>query len=503
LRLSWDKNLAERNHKEKIMTQVKFNQLGLSDILLDALTKKGFENPTPIQAETIPLMLSGDQDVIGLAQTGTGKTAAFGLPIIDKIESNKGHVQAIVVAPTRELAIQVCNELNALKGQKRMSIIPIYGGAPIYTQKRQLKDGADIVVGTPGRLIDHIKSKNLNLKNVDYLVLDEADEMLTGGFVEEIEMILAKTNEDRKTLLFSATMPPMILKLTSKYMKNPITIKAKTETLATTLTEQSYFEVRESDKLHALCRVIDIEDSFYGLVFCKTKRDVDSVKDALVRNGYQAESMHGDLSQGQRESVLRKFRSKIVKILVVTDVASRGLDISGLSHVVNFAIPQDPESYVHRIGRTGRAGQSGTAITFVTPNEFRKMKYIQNVAKTKIEKRDIPSADKVIDLKKERIKRNIESTMKSSVDKDYFELADDILAEGESRVILASILKLAYEKDLSKKNHAEIKKVFASNDNYGGRSNNRNGGGRHRNGNYQGRPKNQGYGKSKNRRFAR
>ena len=335
------------------MTTTTFKELGLSDEILEALEKKGFKTPTHIQEKTIPLMLSYDGDIIGQAQTGTGKTAAFGLPIIEKLSTNANHIQALVLTPTRELTLQVCKELQDLKGNKSLRTTPIYGGQSISNQIQQLKRGTDIVVGTPGRLIDHLKGKKIDLSQIKYLVLDEADEMLTSGFVEEIEFILSKTNPERKTLLFSATMPAPILKLAKNYMNDYKIVEAKKETLATTLTTQQYYELRESDKLEALCRIIDVEADFYGLIFCRTKRDVDTITEKLIHRGYSAEAMHGDLSQFQRERVLGKFRKRICSVLVVTDVASRGLDISGLSHVINYALPQDAESYVHRVGRTG------------------------------------------------------------------------------------------------------------------------------------------------------
>lgn len=392
---------------EEVKTEeLTFKELGLSETILTALEKKGFEKPSEIQAKTIPHMLSQTGDLIGQAQTGTGKTAAFGLPIIDQLSPTKEHIQALVLTPTRELTIQVANELYELKGEKPLKITPIYGGQSITKQIQQLRKANDIVVGTPGRLIDHLKGKKIDLSHVKYIVLDEADEMLTTGFLEDIEFILSKTNENKQTLLFSATMPEPILNLSKKYMKDVTTIKIKKKTLATTLTEQIYFEVRESNKLEALCRIIDVEDAFYGLIFCRTKRDVDTITEKLIHRGYDAEAMHGDLSQFQRERVLNKFRKKICTVLVVTDVASRGLDITGLSHVINFALPQDVESYVHRIGRTGRAGKSGTAITFITPSEFRKIVHIQRATKTEMKKGNIPDVPTVIETKKKRLTKN-------------------------------------------------------------------------------------------------
>jgi len=439
------------------MSKITFKSFGLSDTILAALEKKGFEQPTQIQAETIPLMMSDERDIIGQAQTGTGKTAAFGLPIIEKLDPTTKHVQALVLTPTRELTIQVSAELHALKGSKPLKITPIYGGQSMEKQIQQLRRANDIIVGTPGRLIDHLKRKILDLSHVKYVVLDEADEMLNSGFIEDIELILSKTNPDRKTLLFSATMPSQIQRLAQKYMKETVTIKANKETLATALTEQIYFEVREYDKLEALCRIIDVEDGFYGLIFCRTKRDVDTITEKLNNRGYDADAMHGDLSQFQRERVLGKFRKKTSTILVVTDVASRGLDITGLSHVINFALPQDPESYIHRVGRTGRAGKTGTAITFITPAEYRKLTYIQRIAKTDIKKSEIPNIQTIISTKKNRVKASIEKTIEESVENDYIDFAEALLDTYNPKEALAGVLKVAFESEFSEEGYTEIR----------------------------------------------
>ena len=435
---------------------ITFKDLGLSEDLLAGLTKKGFEKPTPIQAAVIPILLEKAQDVIGQAQTGTGKTAAFGLPILDRLKPTSNSIQALILTPTRELTIQVSDELHSLKGNKNVKITPIYGGQSIEKQIAQLRKPNDIIVGTPGRLIDHLKRGKLNLENIDYLILDEADEMLNGGFIEDIEWILDKSNSNRTTLLFSATMPKSVLTLAEKYMKNFKKIEVEKETLDKALTEQLYFEVREKDKLEALCRMIDVEEDFYGLIFCRTKRDVDTVCEKLVNRGYDAESMHGDLSQFQRERVLNKFRKKVCSVLVVTDVASRGLDISGLSHVINFALPQDAESYVHRIGRTGRAGQSGTAITFITPTEYRRLTYIKRVTKAEIKKGAIPTVETIIESKKKRLKEKIQQSTESEMKPDYIQLAEELLALLSPKEALAGVLKVAFEEELSQANYTTI-----------------------------------------------
>jgi len=421
-----------------------FEALGLSPVLIKALRKKGFERPTPIQAEAIPLMLSGEKDIMGLAATGTGKTAAFGLPVIDRLERNPNHVQALIIAPTRELALQVSRELNELKGDKDLRIVPVYGGQSIMPQKKALKQGADIVVGTPGRLIDHMKSKTLKLSDIRYFVLDEADEMLTGGFIEEVEEIFEKVNPDCTTLLFSATMPKAVEKLSKKYMQDAVRISVKKEEEDHSKIEQSYIEVKASNKPSALCQTIDMNPGFYGFVFCRTKREVEELYQFMLKNGYAAEAMHGDLSQKQREIVLKKFREKTVHVLVVTDVASRGLDISDLTHVINYHIPQDPESYTHRVGRTGRAGQTGTAISFVTASESRKLKAIQRVVKTQIVKANLPSVEDIMEMKLQRLRSDIQVASEKRTSEKYLKFAAEILEDLDPELAVATLLKMNY-----------------------------------------------------------
>ncbi|PKL13993.1 MAG: RNA helicase, partial [Spirochaetae bacterium HGW-Spirochaetae-6] len=318
-----------------------FEALGLSAETIKALALKGFEEPTPIQEKTIPLLLAGGRNLIGQAQTGTGKTAAFGLPLIEKIAPDERDVQALILVPTRELAIQVAEEISSFKGKRRLQILPVYGGQSIDQQLRRLKKDVHIVVGTPGRIIDHIQRGTLKLANIKYMILDEADEMLNMGFIEDVEHILEQTPKEKTMLLFSATMPDEILRMAKKYMGDYETIKIKNQQMTTELTDQIYFEVNEEDKFEALSRIIDIEDEFYGLIFCRTKVDVDNVTSKLLDRGYEAEALHGDVSQHQRERILKKFKSQQLNILVATDVAAWGIDINDLSHVINFALPQD------------------------------------------------------------------------------------------------------------------------------------------------------------------
>jgi len=434
----------------------KFKALGLSDSTLKALKKKGFEEPTPIQEKVIPLFLKGECDIIGQAQTGTGKTTAFGAPIIEKIPEKSGKVQAIILTPTRELAIQVSEELNSLKGDKKLHIIPIYGGQSMTQQLRALKSGVDIVVGTPGRVIDHLERKSLNLEDIAYFVLDEADEMLNMGFIDDIKEILKATGPEKRMLFFSATMPKPILGIVKKYMKNYEHIAIEKEELVAELTEQIYFEVQENDKFEALCRIIDIEDEFYGLVFCRTKTDTSQLAQKLGDRGYAADALHGDLSQQEREKILNKFRKQKINILAATDVAARGIDIMDLTHVINYTLPQDPESYVHRIGRTGRAGKQGTAITFVTSTEYRRLTYIKKTSKSEMKKGKLPEIKDVIKAKRARVKAELESTIKAEEYGDCLEMSEKLLEEFPAEKILAALLKYAFKEKFDESMYGEI-----------------------------------------------
>jgi ATP-dependent RNA helicase DeaD len=434
----------------------KFKALGLSDSTLKALKKKGFEEPTPIQEKVIPLFMKGECDIIGQAQTGTGKTMAFGAPIIEKIPEKSGKVQAIILTPTRELAIQISEELNSLKGDKKVHIVPIYGGQSMTQQLRVLKSGVDIVVGTPGRVIDHLERKSLNLENIRYFVLDEADEMLNMGFIDDIKEILKATGPDKRMLFFSATMPKAILGIVRKYMKNYEHIAIEKEELVAELTEQIYFEVKENDKFEAMCRIIDIEDEFYGLIFCRTKTDTSQLAQKLGDRGYSADALHGDLSQNEREKILNKFRKQKINILVATDVAARGIDIMDLTHVINYTLPQDPDSYVHRIGRTGRAGKQGTAITFVTSNEYRRLTYIKKTSKSEMKKGKLPEIKDVIKAKRSRVKAELDSTIKMEEYGDCLEMSEKLLNEYPAEKILAALLKYAFKEQFDESMYAEI-----------------------------------------------
>jgi len=436
-----------------------FKDLGLSQGMLKVLQKKGFEVPTPIQQLAIPAILAGKKDMVAQAQTGTGKTAAFGLPMIETLSERSSHVQAIVLTPTRELAIQVAEEISSFKGEKKLTVIPIYGGQSMGLQLRGLKKGVDIVVGTPGRILDHLKRETLKLDQISYLVLDEADEMLNMGFLEDVTEIIESAGTGKRTLMFSATIPDEIKRIAEKYMGSYDLLKVSPGQLTVSLTEQIYFEVSKENKFEALCRIIDVEEAFYGLIFCRTKVDVDDVATHMVERGYDAEGLHGDISQNVREKILGKFKKGVVNILVATDVAARGIDVQNLTHVINYSLPQDPESYVHRIGRTGRAGKEGNAITFVTPEEYRRLQFIKRKVKTDIRKAKLPSVKAVIDTKKQRIKSKFEDMIKSQPQPEYISMARELLQENSPEDVLAAFLQYSFQGQLSEDHYAEIEET--------------------------------------------
>ncbi len=441
------------------MTMETFRDLGLSERSLKEIDRRGFEEPTEIQKKIIPLLLSTEGDIIGQAQTGTGKTAAFGLPIIERIDEKAGHVQALILTPTRELAVQVSEELNSFKGARKLQIIPVYGGQSMVEQFRRLKSGVDVVVGTPGRIIDHIKRKSLVLDRLSFAVLDEADEMLNMGFLDEVEEILGSTNPDKRTLLFSATMPPHIREIARRYMKEHVLVSTRTDKLTVEQTDQIYFEVNPADRLEALCRIVDLEQEFYGLVFCRTKVEVDELASKLMDRGYDAEGLHGDFNQTHRERTLEKFRKRRINILVATDVAARGIDISDLTHVINYSLPQDPEAYIHRIGRTGRAGKKGVAVTFVSPSEYRKLSNIVRVTKTEIRKEKIPAVAEIISAKEDRIASELRNIMLKGEHQSYLKTVGRLVGEEDPREVLAALLHYTLRDELSRSQYSEIREI--------------------------------------------
>ncbi|MTD31579.1 DEAD/DEAH box helicase [Planomicrobium sp. YIM 101495] len=420
---------------------VKFSELNISETTLKSVKRMGFEEATPIQEGTIRLGMEG-KDIIGQAQTGTGKTTAFGIPLIEKVDTKNGQVQGLVIAPTRELAIQVSEELYRLGKDKNVRVLSVYGGQEIGRQIRALKNRPQIIVGTPGRLIDHINRRTLKLDDVNTLVLDEADEMLNMGFIEDIQKIMASVPEERQTLLFSATMPDAIRRIAEKFMKQPEIVKIKSKEMTVENIEQFFVKSVEREKFDILSRLLNVHQPELAIVFGRTKRRVDELAHALSIRGYLAEGIHGDLSQAKRMSVLKQFKANKIDVLVATDVAARGLDISGVTHVYNFDIPQDPESYVHRIGRTGRAGKKGVAVTFVTPREMGYLGIVERTTKKKMQALVPPTADEaVLGQKRVAMEQLQEMTEKNNLG-DYREFAGQMLENFDAVDLVAAALKM-------------------------------------------------------------
>ncbi|MCI3923850.1 DEAD/DEAH box helicase [Paenibacillus sp. TRM 82003] len=418
-----------------------FQEFGLEAKVIRAITEMGFEESTPIQEKAIPIALEG-RDLIGQAQTGTGKTAAFAIPLIQTIDPSEEKVAALIMCPTRELAIQVAEEIGKLARFKGINTLPIYGGQDIGRQIRALKKKPQVVIGTPGRLQDHINRKTLKLDDVRFVVLDEADEMLDMGFLEDIQAILSSVPEERQTMLFSATMPPNIQRLAQQFLKNPEHVSVVPKQVSAPLINQSYIEVHERGKFDSLCRLLDMESPELAIIFGRTKRRVDELSEALQKRGYSADGLHGDLSQNMRDAVMRKFRDGSIDVLVATDVAARGLDVSGVTHVVNFDLPQDPESYVHRIGRTGRAGKEGTAWTFVTPREMDHLHFIEKVTRHKIPKRNVPTLAEAVEGKQKLVAERILEIVQNEDYKEFKGTAIQMLDQFDSVNLIAAAMKL-------------------------------------------------------------
>lgn len=418
-----------------------FDELNLAPSIIQAINNMGFEEATPIQEKTIPIALMG-RDLIGRAQTGTGKTAAYGIPLVDKCQTETETIQGMVITPTRELAIQVAEELNRIGNYKNIRSLPIYGGQEIERQIRALKKRPHIIVGTPGRLMDHMRRKTIRLQQVKMLVLDEADEMLNMGFKEDIETILKQMPAERQNLLFSATMPLHIQILSKEFMKNPEMIHIAPREVTVANIDQQYIETPENQKLDIICRLLDIQNPGLAIIFGRTRRRVDEIAEALSKRGYSAEGIHGDLSQNRRDVIMRKFKAGDIEILVATDVAARGLDISGVTHVYNFDIPQDPESYIHRIGRTGRAGETGLAITFVTPREISHLKTIEQHSKHRIERKPVPTVNEAFAGMQRVVVENLLRVTEREDIQHYKSLAENLLEEHDSVTLLSAALKI-------------------------------------------------------------
>ncbi len=423
-------------------TMKSFAELGISPEVLHGLTDLGYEEPTPIQEQTITLLLGGS-DITAQAQTGSGKTAAFGIPMIEKVDPSERYPQGLVLCPTRELAIQVADAIHAMAKHRQLTVTPIYGGQPYERQFRALQRGVHIVVGTPGRIMDHMRRGTISFDGVKFVVLDEADEMLDMGFVEDIEFILDAVPVERQTALFSATIPPRIATLARRYLKDPIRISVNRDSLSVPTITQSYYEVPNHSKLDVLGRILDVEDPGAAIVFCRTKRDVDELVQSLQGRGYSAEPIHGDITQMQRERTLKRFRDKLTDVLVATDVAARGLDIPDVSHVINYDVPDDPDSYIHRIGRTGRAGKEGDAITLVSPRELRQLRFIERMIGKRIKQLRVPTLADVEARRRQAFKESILKELSGDGLAPYLMLVDELSEEHNVAEIAAAAIKIA------------------------------------------------------------
>lgn len=419
-----------------------FSSLNLRDEIMQAITELGYSEPTPIQAGMIPLMLTG-VDVVGQAQTGTGKTAAFALPILNNFEKQK-NPQALVLAPTRELALQVADSMKEYGKHLHVRVLAVYGGQPYGPQISALQRGVDIVVGTPGRLNDLLERKVLFLNGIKTVVLDEADEMLNMGFVEEVEKILAETPEERQTALFSATMPARIRKLADRFMRDPQTVAVKRSTLTAAAIEQRYYLVNENHKTNALTRLFEIEPIHSALIFARTRAETSNLANELVIRGIPAEAIHGDLDQNARERVLGRFRANQLKVLVATDVAARGLDIDDISHVFNYHLPDDAEVYVHRIGRTGRAGKTGVAITLLSPREKRRMREVEALTKQPVTKMELPTPEDIAKHREAQVVEKLKVWLGRGRFKRELEMVQELIDAGHDVMnIAAAAIKIS------------------------------------------------------------
>ncbi|UUX33225.1 DEAD/DEAH box helicase [Fundicoccus culcitae] len=482
---------------------MKFNELKINNKLLASLSEMGFEEPTPIQQQAIPLALEGN-DLIGQAQTGTGKTAAFGIPMLNKLDNNLDGIQGLVVAPTRELAIQVQDELFRLGKGQRARVYVVYGGAPIGQQIERIKrNKPQIIVGTPGRILDLIRRGVLRLSELQTLVLDEADEMLNMGFYEDVFEIIENTPSTRQTMLFSATMPPAIRQLSNKILKDPKHVKIEAKEMTADLIDQYFVKCRDDEKFDILTRLIDVQAPTQAIIFCRTKKRVDEVGRGLNLRGYNTELIHGDITQQKRTSVINQFRQNQIEILVATDVAARGLDISGVTHVYNYDIPQDPESYVHRIGRTGRAGNEGMSTTFVTNNEMPYLRTIETLIRKQMTPLRPPTDQEAKQGQVQQIVDQLNEKIDNHQADDLMNVAKQMLEHYDATELVAALLSevivtnndvavtISPQKPLPNADRKENKRRSASNSSSQRSRNNRSGDGGGGNRNYNSRSKNQ------------
>lgn len=427
-----------------------FEALGIEESLLESIQSLGFTNPTPIQQQAIPILLSGTKDFVGLAQTGTGKTAAFGLPLLQLVDAKANHPQALVVCPTRELCMQITKDLyNFSSKKKSIKTVAVYGGASIGEQIRDLKKGTQIVVATPGRLIDLIERKAINLNNISYIVLDEADEMLNMGFREDIEFILGNTPNRNSIWLFSATMPSEVRQVSKRFMTTPAEVTIGKVNAANVNIDHQFYATSGVNRYQTLKRIIDFNPGIYGIIFTRTKADAQSITESLIREGYDIEALHGDLTQAQRDKVMARFREKSLQLLIATDVAARGIDVKDITHVINYELPDDPEVYTHRSGRTGRAGKSGVCISIVTQREVYRLRHIEKLINNKFHKMDIPSGK---DVCRKQFFHFIDKMLNADIShgeyETYVPLLKEKFANVEKEEILTRVAALEFDRFL-------------------------------------------------------
>ncbi|HUM97946.1 MAG TPA: DEAD/DEAH box helicase [Chitinophagaceae bacterium] len=427
-----------------------FESLGIEQGLLNSINVLGFTQPTPIQEKAIPVLLQGTKDFIGLAQTGTGKTAAFGLPLLQLVNKQERYPQALVICPTRELCMQITNDLDKYKNKAdKASVTAVYGGASIVEQIRSLKKGTHIIVATPGRLIDLIERKVVNLEKVQYIVLDEADEMLNMGFKDDIEFVLKNTPNRDSTWLFSATMPPAIRQVSKKYMEQPFEITIGKVNAGNANIDHHYYQTQHSSRYETLKRIIDFNPGLYGIIFTRTKADAQNITEALIREGYDIEALHGDLTQVQRDKVMARFREKSIQLLIATDVAARGIDVQGITHVINYELPDDTEVYTHRSGRTGRAGNRGISVSIVTPKEIYRLRQIEKLVKTNFHKMDIPAGK---DVCRKQFFHFIDKMLQADIShgeyETYLPVLKEKFADVEKEAILQKVAALEFDRFL-------------------------------------------------------
>ena len=452
-----------------------FSDIGLNKNIQKAIKDLGFTEPTPIQQEAIPYLISEEKDLIALAQTGTGKTAAFGLPIIEKIEIDRRLPQTIILCPTRELCLQIAKDMDSYaKYTKDLKITAVYGGANIQTQIRALNSGSQIIVGTPGRVIDLIKRKKLKLNDIQSVVLDEADEMLNMGFKDDLDTILAETPEEKQTLLFSATMPKEVMRITKNYMFSPKTIEVASRNEGAKNVEHHYYMVNARDRYQALRRICDVNAGIYGIVFCRTRRETKDVADKLMQDGYNADALHGELSQSQRDYVMKRFRQKSIQILVATDVAARGIDINELTHVINYNLPDDNEIYIHRSGRTGRAGNKGISIIIAHSRERRKIQSIEKMLKKELLLKKVPSGEEICEIQLLKLVDKVINTKVGPQIEKYIPAINEKLSHLDKEELIKHFVSTEFNRFLAFYKNAGNLNVDPNNKSSKGRENKRN-----------------------------